>query len=146
MSRGWFPDRRRKYSICWSVDTEKSICVQRLEMESNKFLHDRQTCVIMIRGLFIGHDSHLSSRVKKWGMRTKISFGSRFIGCKIDSSVRSFGTTFVSKELLTAVTYEHGRESGVMMRLLKRIFFIAYLCNRYTTIVASAHSVSIHCD
>lgn len=146
MSRGRLPDRRRKHSVCWSVDTEKSICVQRLEVESSRFLHDRQTCVIAIRDSFTRYDSQLSSCVKRWGMRTKTSLGSRFIGCRIDSSVRSFGMTFVSKELLTAVIYEHSRESGVMMRILRRIFFLAYLCNRYTTIVVSVHSVSIHCD
>jgi len=67
---------------------EESIWVQRLEVENRTFLHDRQTWVIVTRGPFMGkwvHDSP-SSRVKKRGMRTKTSFGNRFIGCTIDSS------------------------------------------------------------
>ena len=44
------------------------------------------------------------------------------LGCRIDSSARSFGMTFISKELLTVVIYEHGRESDVMMRILRRSF------------------------
>ena len=94
------------------LDTEKSIWVQRPGV-GNTFLRDRQTCVIMIRGLFVREsNSDLSlSRVRKRGIRTKMSVGNRCIDCSIDSSERSFGSTFVSNELLTAVTCRCSRES-----------------------------------
>jgi len=88
---------------------QKLIFPQRLGVESNTFLHDRQTWVIVIRCRFMGkwlYGSESQSWFppsKKRGMRTKISFGNRFIGCRIDSSERSFGRTFLSNELLTAV-------------------------------------------
>ena len=120
MSRGRLPDRRRKSLACWElVDMEKSIWVQRLEVENRTFLHDRQTWVIVTRGPFMGnwvHDSPFS-RVKKRGMRTRMSFGNWFIGCRIDLRERSLGRTFVSSELLTAVIYRHDCESGVVMRI-----------------------------
>lgn len=96
-------------------------------MESNKFLHDRQTCVIVIRGSFVcrkGLSDHShSSFMKKRGIRTKISVDSWFIGCRFDSSERSFGRTLVSKENMAAVIYKHGRESGVTMKILGGVDF-----------------------
>jgi len=132
MSRGWFPDLRRKPFACWDlVDTEKSICVQRLGVESNKFLHDRQTCVIVIRGSFVCRkglsDRSHSSFMKKQGIRMKISVDSWLIGCRFDSSERSFGRTLVSQENLAAVIYKHGRESGVTMKILGEVDFGAPL-------------------
>jgi len=82
MSRGWSPDRQRKPFACWElVETEKSIWVQRLEVESRMFLHDRQTWVIVTSGPFIGkcaYDLHTASFscMKKRGIRTKTSVGS----------------------------------------------------------------------
>ena len=73
-------------------------------MESNTFLQDLQTCVMEIKGSFMGNTVQSpSGSVKKRGMRTKISLGSRFMGCWSDSREQSFGKTFVCKELLTAV-------------------------------------------
>jgi len=87
--------------------------VQRLGVEINTFLHDLQTCVIVTRGLFLGGlNFHLaSSRARKRGIRTKTSAGNRLIGCRIDSSERSFGRSFVSNELLAAVIWKYSRES-----------------------------------
>ena len=122
MSRGWFSDLPRKPFACFDLEVEKSICVQRLGVASSTFLHDRQTCVIVTRGSFIGkwrYDPHPRSlRVKKRGIRTKMSFGNWFIGCRIDSSERIFGRTLVSNELLTAAIYKHGRELSVTMKML----------------------------
>ena len=41
----------------------------------------------------------------------KMAFGSRFIGCKVDSREQSFGNTFVSSALLTAVIYKYISET-----------------------------------
>ena len=57
------------------------------------------------------------SGVKKRGIRTKISFGNRLIGCKADSSERSFGRILVSSELLTPVICKHSRELDVAIKI-----------------------------
>ena len=67
------------------------------------------------------------SRVKKRGIRTKTSFGNRFIGCIVDSRERSFGRTFVSNELLTAVIYKRGFEFGVAVEMMGRRLVLAHL-------------------
>ena len=114
MSRSCFPDLPRKPIACFDSRVEKSSCAQRLGVESNTFLHDRQTCVIVMRGLFMGnalYSWYTLSSVKKWGIRMKMAFGSRFIGCKVDSREQSFGNTFVSSALLTAVIYKYISET-----------------------------------
>lgn len=118
MSRRLFPDLRRKCSACWDpLDLEKSIWVQRLGVESRAFLHDWQTCVIVIRGLFMGRWMYGSpsslSLAKKRGMRTKMSLGNRFMGCRTDSRKWSFGKILVSNKLLIAAIYGHGRKLAV---------------------------------
>jgi len=72
------------------------------------------------------HESSFSC-AKKRGIRTKTSLGNRFIGCRIDSSERSFGRTFVSNELLTPVIYKRGREFGVATKLPGGVDFDAPL-------------------
>ena len=69
-------------------------------------------------------------RVKKRGMRTKTSFGNRFIGGIIDSSERSFGRTFVSNELLIAAIYKHGCELDSTTKMPGGQLAFANLCNR----------------
>ena len=87
-------------------------------MESNTFLRDRQMCITVIRGLLVGGPNlHLLfSRVRKRGTGTKTFTGNRFIGCRIDSSEWSFGSTFVFHDFLTAVTCRtaanHGENAG----------------------------------
>ena len=147
MSRGWFSDLPRKPFACFDLEVEKSICVQRLGVASSTFLHDRQTCVIVTRGSFMGKwrcDSHVSfSRVKKRGIRTRMSFGNRFTGCRIDSSERSFGRTVVSNEFLTAVIYKHSRESSVTTKMPSGRLILAHLRNFYAVQFAvSNHFVS----
>ena len=65
------------------------------------------------------HDINESScfRVKKQGIRIKTSVGSRFIGCSLDSSQRSFGRIPVSKAFLTAMIYAYSRERGVVVKI-----------------------------
>jgi len=125
---------------------EKSIWVQRLGVESNTFLHDRQTWVIVIRGAFMGKwlSSHsFFPRVKKRGIRAKTFFGNRFIGCRIDSSERSFGRTFVSSELLTLAIYKHSCESGVLIEMSGGRLVSPYLCSCGTVVlIVSIRSVS----
>ena len=79
-------------------------------------------------------------------MRMKTSFGNRFMGCRIDSSERSFGKIFVSKEFLTVVIWKHSYQPGVMIKMPSgRTTDLAYLCNSYITVfIFSVHSVSIH--
>ena len=60
----------------------------------------------------------IPSCAKKWGIRTKMSFGSWFMGDRIDSSKRSLGRTLVSKELLAAAIYKRSCELAVAMKVL----------------------------
>ena len=133
-----------KTSACWCfADTEKSIWVQGLEVESNTFLRDRQTCITVIRGLLVGGPNlHLLfSRVRKQGIGTKTFTGNRFIGCRIDSSERSFGSTSVFHDFLTAVTCRNSRESR---RERRAGLTLAHLCDRRTAVlIGSTHFVSI---
>ena len=100
---------------CLESEVQKSIRVQRLGVESSRFLHDRQVCVMMMRGLFMGKACHSSSSsVKKWGIRMKTSVGSWFMGCRTDSRERRFGNTRFSSALLTSVTCKHTCEPGAV--------------------------------
>ena len=107
------PDRWMEASACWGfADTEKSISILRPGVENNTLLHNRQTCVIVIRSLFVGRpNSHLFFSREEAGYQGKDVRQNRFIGRRIDSSERSFGRIFTSHEPLTAVTYRHSRES-----------------------------------
>ena len=119
--------RSTKEALCLlELGVEKSSCVQRLGVESSTFLHDRQTCVIVMRGLFMGNVLHSSSQfMKKRGISMKTSLGSWFMGCIIDSRERSFGTTSFSNALLTPVTCERAYESGDVARMsVQNIFYI----------------------
>ena len=71
-----------------------------------------------------------------------MSFGSRFIGCRIDSSERSFGRTSVSNELLTAVIYKHIREFGVATKTLGRGCFAHLRDSRAAVLPISSHVAS----
>jgi len=51
--------------------------------------------------------------VKKRGIRMRISSGSRFAGCSVDSRERRFGRIFVSNEFLAAIIYKHTLKSDV---------------------------------
>lgn len=134
------------------MDLEKSICVQRFGTESRVFLHDRHTCVIAIRGSFMGkwvYSSHSSSvrvNTKNRGKRTKMSVGNWFMGCRFDSSKRNFGRTFVSNKLLTAVIYKHGREFGVAMGALGGRLALTHLCDScIVALVVSSRSMLVFC-
>jgi len=70
-------------------------------------------------------------------------FGSRFMGCRVDSSKRSFGKIFFSSEFMTAAIYKHNCEPGIMTRMPHRQLILSYLCNRYTaTLIIPIRSVS----
>ena len=74
----------------------------------------------------------------------KMSFGSRFMGCRVDSSERSFGRTSVSNELLAAVIYKHGSKSDISMKTLGGGLISMHLCNSYAAVVLiSSHFVSV---
>ena len=64
LSKNCSPDLPRKPSACLDLRVEKSIWGQRLGVESSRFLHDRQTCVIMMRAPDNGRgpDSSLSGQ------------------------------------------------------------------------------------
>jgi len=82
--------------------------------------------------------------VKKWGVRTKMSFGSRFMGGMIDSSKRKFGRTFASNELLTAVIYTCSREFGIAMKVPGGRLSLTHLCDRHVTVlVISSHPIPV---
>jgi len=85
------------------------------------------------------------SFLKKRGIVMRISFGSRFMGWKVDSRERSFGNTFSSNALLTVVICEHTRESEAVTRMPGgRGRYFAYLCSSYTTVhMVSSRSVSV---
>ena len=63
----------------------------------------------------------------------------------MDSSERSFGRTFVSNELLIAVTYKHSRKSSVTMEMSDPgRLILTHLCNReLIALIVSIPSVSV---
>ena len=102
------------------------------------FIEKKQECDSFHKSSF--------SRVKKRGIRMKMmSLGNWLMGCRIDSSERSFGRTFVSNELLVAVIYKHNREFGVVTNLCWAGKSIStHLCDRHATVmIHSSHPMSI---
>ena len=73
----------------------------------------------------------------------KMSFGSRFMGCEVDSRERSFGKTFFSSALLIPVICKRARQSGTVTKIgVEQIF--THLGNPQTNVrVPSKHSASI---